>query len=122
MPQPQPPRPRLTTLQKKANHIASEQKRREAIRKEYDKLAALVPGTEGMGRSEALVLERTIKYMRDQINYRYQMLANAKRMGVDVSKWELDEKVKEGMRRCEEQDVLRAEMEAEDQAAEGKVE
>lgn len=58
-------RPRLTDAEKKQNHIISEQKRRQAIRQGFDRLASLVPGMEGQGRSEALVLGNgvnSIKY------------------------------------------------------------
>ncbi|KAL1589716.1 hypothetical protein WHR41_01692 [Cladosporium halotolerans] len=59
-------RPRLTDAEKKQNHILSEQKRRQAIRQGFDRLAAQVPGCEGMGRSEALVLQATVNEMKAQ--------------------------------------------------------
>jgi hypothetical protein len=37
-------RPRLTDAEKKQNHILSEQKRRQAIRQGFDRLAAMTPG------------------------------------------------------------------------------
>lgn len=41
----------------KANHIASEQKRRQAIREGFDKITAIVPDLkQSQGRSEATVL------------------------------------------------------------------
>lgn len=52
----------LSEEQKKANHIYSEQKRREKIREQYDKLAELTPGMEGHGRSEGRVLEEAVKF------------------------------------------------------------
>ena len=52
----------LSEAQKKANHIQSEQKRREKIREQYDKLAELTPGMEGNGRSEGRVLEEAVKF------------------------------------------------------------
>ncbi|KAK8163676.1 hypothetical protein IWX90DRAFT_236427 [Phyllosticta citrichinensis] len=61
-----PDKPRLTEEEKKSNHIASEQKRRQAIRQGFDQLASIVPGMEGQGRSEAVVLEATVKYIREQ--------------------------------------------------------
>ena len=45
-------RPRLTDAEKKQNHILSEQKRRQAIRMGFDRLAAMTPGMHGLGRSE----------------------------------------------------------------------
>ncbi|KAF8477356.1 hypothetical protein BDZ91DRAFT_638645, partial [Kalaharituber pfeilii] len=53
-----PPRARLTEQEKKNNHIASEQKRRNAIREGFDRLTELIPGCEGQGRSEGMVLNR----------------------------------------------------------------
>ena len=55
-------KPVLSEEQKKANHIQSEQKRREKIREQYDKLAELTPGMIGQGRSEGRVLEEAVKF------------------------------------------------------------
>ncbi|KAF3049608.1 hypothetical protein E8E11_009901 [Didymella keratinophila] len=82
-------RPRLTEAQKKENHIRSEQKRREAIREGFDRLASIVPGMEGQGRSEAVVLEATIKYMREKIVERQKIMADAQAQGIDTSAWDL---------------------------------
>ena len=82
-------RPRLTEAQKKENHIRSEQKRREAIREGFDRLASVVPGMEGQGRSEAVVLEATIKYMREKIVERQKITADAQAQGIDTSTWAL---------------------------------
>lgn len=51
-------RPRLSEQEKKNNHIASEQKRRMAIREGFDRLTEIVPGLEGQGRSESIVLKK----------------------------------------------------------------
>ncbi|KAM0720528.1 hypothetical protein Q7P37_004664 [Cladosporium fusiforme] len=59
-------RPRLTDAEKKQNHIISEQKRRQAIRQGFDRLASLVPGMEGMGRSEAQVLGKGVDCIQYQ--------------------------------------------------------
>ncbi|KAJ4336549.1 hypothetical protein N0V95_008575 [Ascochyta clinopodiicola] len=82
-------RPRLTEAQKKENHIRSEQKRREAIREGFDRLASIVPGMEGQGRSEAVVLDATIKYMREKIVERQKIMADAHAQGIDTSAWDL---------------------------------
>ncbi|KAF1971652.1 hypothetical protein BU23DRAFT_569810 [Bimuria novae-zelandiae CBS 107.79] len=82
-------RPRLTEAQKKENHIRSEQKRREAIRDGFDRLASIVPGMEGQGRSEAVVLDATLQHMRDQINKRKQLIETGKAKGMDTTGWEL---------------------------------
>ena len=93
-------RPRLTEAQKKENHIRSEQKRREAIREGFDRLASIVPGMEGQGRSEAVVLEATIRYMREKIVERQKIIADAQAQGIDTSAWDLP---KETLEACEAQ-------------------
>ncbi|KAI0169127.1 hypothetical protein GGR52DRAFT_553828 [Hypoxylon sp. FL1284] len=77
-------KPRLTEEEKKQNHIASEQKRREAIRAGFDKLCSLVPGLEGHGRSEGFVLKETVKYMRAQLARRRELVQQAEARGVPV--------------------------------------
>lgn len=59
-------RPRLTDAEKKQNHIISEQKRRQAIRHGFDRLAAMTPGMEGQGRSEAAVLNAAVLEIKQQ--------------------------------------------------------
>ncbi|KAF2676997.1 hypothetical protein K458DRAFT_269147, partial [Lentithecium fluviatile CBS 122367] len=103
-------RPRLTEAQKKENHIRSEQKRREAIREGFDRLASIVPGMEGQGRSEAVVLEATLQHMREQITKRKELIAEGRAKGIDTTQWELDA---ETMMQCERQ-LSRAEREQEE--------
>ncbi|CAI6339419.1 unnamed protein product [Periconia digitata] len=90
-PSDQPDRTRLSEAQKKENHIKSEQKRREAIRGGFDRLADIVPGMAGQGRSEAVVLEATLQMMREQIDKRQKLIEKAKAKGLDVSSFELDQ-------------------------------
>lgn len=66
-------KPRLSEHEKKANHIASEQKRRQAIRDGFDRLTDLVPGLEGQGRSESVVLKKTVDFMREQLAERIEL-------------------------------------------------
>ncbi|KAJ4237033.1 Transcription factor [Fusarium solani] len=77
-------KPRLTEEEKKQNHIASEQKRRQAIREGFDRLTELVPGLEGQGRSEGLVLKRTVDYMREQLSERQTIIDRIEQAGGDV--------------------------------------
>ncbi|KAM0259941.1 hypothetical protein ACHAQJ_003033 [Trichoderma viride] len=77
-------KPRLTEEEKKQNHIASEQKRRQAIREGFDRLTELVPGLEGQGRSEGLVLKRTVDYMREQLAQRQALIDRVEQAGGDV--------------------------------------
>jgi len=83
-------KPRLSEHEKKANHIASEQKRRQAIREGFDRLTELVPGLEGQGRSESVVLKKTVDYMRAQLEERRRLVARLEDSGGHVE---------EGMRR-----------------------
>lgn len=48
-----------------------------------------MPGLEGQGRSEGLVLKRTVDYMRDQLEERQEMVERIERSGGTV-----DEKLK----------------------------
>ncbi|KAL3481991.1 Maf-like protein-domain-containing protein [Aspergillus californicus] len=74
-------KPRLTEQEKKSNHIASEQKRRAAIREGFDRLTVLVPGLEGQGRSESIVLKKTVDFMHLQIQERNELIAEIERRG-----------------------------------------
>lgn len=57
----------LTPEEKKANHIQSEQKRRQVIRDAFDELTTIVPGLgRAQSKSEAIVLRRTIDYIKEQ--------------------------------------------------------
>lgn len=51
----------LSEDQKKANHIASEQKRRANIRLGFDQLVDIVPGLDTYHRSEAYILQKCKK-------------------------------------------------------------
>ncbi|KAF9887050.1 hypothetical protein FE257_010544 [Aspergillus nanangensis] len=74
-------KPRLTEQEKKSNHIASEQKRRAAIRDGFDRLTELVPGLEGQGRSESIVLRKTVDFIELQIRERQELVAEIERRG-----------------------------------------
>ncbi|KAK3945393.1 hypothetical protein QBC46DRAFT_117148 [Diplogelasinospora grovesii] len=77
-------KPRLTAAEKKANHIASEHKRREAIRAGFDQLTQIVPNLEGMARSEGLVLRATKDYIIEQLERRKTLIAELEAKGVYV--------------------------------------
>jgi heteromeric Ino2p/Ino4p transcription factor len=58
----------LTEQERKANHIASEKKRRQAIREAFDNITEIVPTlTEAEKRREAVVLEETAKFLKELI-------------------------------------------------------
>lgn len=71
------------------NFIPIEQKRRQAIREGFDRLTELVPGLEGQGRSEGLVLKKTVDYMREKIEERRVIVA-----GIEAKGGEVDEELK----------------------------
>ncbi|KAK4162086.1 hypothetical protein QBC43DRAFT_322300 [Cladorrhinum sp. PSN259] len=77
-------KPRLTEKEKKQNHIASEQKRRQAIRDAFDKLCIIVPNLEGQARSEGIVLNRTIDHIREEMKERQKMIAELDAHGIAV--------------------------------------
>ncbi|CDS08944.1 hypothetical protein LRAMOSA10304 [Lichtheimia ramosa] len=58
----------LTEAEKKANHIASEQKRRQNIRLGFDQLIDIVPSLNHGNRSEALILQKSIDHIRQLIS------------------------------------------------------
>ena len=76
-----PEKPRLTEQEKKNNHIASEQKRRAAIREGFDRLTELVPGLEGQGRSESVVLKKSVDYMREVLQERRDLVKEVEARG-----------------------------------------
>ena len=83
-------KPRLSEQEKKNNHIASEQKRRQAIREGFDEIADLTPGLSGHGRSEALVLDGASRYLKSLFAERWQLLQRAQEQGLDVRKYQMD--------------------------------
>jgi heteromeric Ino2p/Ino4p transcription factor len=68
----------------------TEQKRRQAIREGFDRLTELVPGLEGQGRSESVVLKKTVDFMRAQLAERRRLVGQIEETGGQVE---------EGMRR-----------------------
>ncbi|KAI9682310.1 MAG: hypothetical protein M1817_000364 [Caeruleum heppii] len=74
-------KPRLTEQEKKNNHIASEQKRRQAIREGFDRLTELVPGLEGQGRSESVVLKKSVDFMHKSIDERRRLIREIEERG-----------------------------------------
>ncbi|GFP56536.1 hypothetical protein TASIC1_0007002800 [Trichoderma asperellum] len=69
---------------KNSSAAAAKQKRRQAIREGFDRLTELVPGLQGQGRSEGLVLKRTVDYMREQLVQRQALIDRVEQAGGDV--------------------------------------
>ncbi len=61
-----------------------EQKRRQAIREGFDRMTELVPGLEGQGRSEGLVLKRTVEFMNETIEERRRLIREIEARGGKV--------------------------------------
>lgn len=64
--------------------LSTEQKRRQAIREGFDRLTELVPGLEGQGRSESVVLKKTVDFMREQLEERRRLVGKIEDMGGHV--------------------------------------
>ncbi|KAI8055418.1 hypothetical protein BDF22DRAFT_600453, partial [Syncephalis plumigaleata] len=65
----------LSESEKKANHIASEQKRRQNIRVGFASLTSMVPTLSQCSRSEALILQKSVEYIRQLVQRRRDMAA-----------------------------------------------
>lgn len=75
---------RLTEEEKKKNHINSEKKRRAGIRGGFDVLSEMIPGFEGMARSEGRVVAGAVEYGLELIRERDQLIAELESRGVHV--------------------------------------
>lgn len=58
----------LTEAEKKANHIASEQKRRQNIRLGFDQLIDIVPSLTQGNRSEAIILQKCKSKCKENVD------------------------------------------------------
>ncbi|KAF9354806.1 hypothetical protein BGX34_010810 [Mortierella sp. NVP85] len=63
----------LTEAEKKANHIASEQKRRQNIRIGFDSLVEIVPTLSECHRSEALILQKSVDYIQRLLSQKNEL-------------------------------------------------
>ncbi|KAK9469465.1 hypothetical protein V1512DRAFT_288654 [Lipomyces arxii] len=80
-----PPGELLTPQEKKANHIASEQKRRQAIRDGFDALTELVPGlTRSQSRSEAVVLQKSLAFLKEKLDEHKTLIERVNNLGGQV--------------------------------------
>lgn len=101
-----PERQRLTEREKKENHLASERRRREAIRKEFDALCEIVPGMKGLGRSEHTVLDASLEFIRAKVAENKKLVERARAAGHNVDALCEDQKTYEEA----EQQVLKQAM------------
>ncbi|CEI88044.1 Putative Heteromeric Ino2p/Ino4p transcription factor [Rhizopus microsporus] len=63
----------LSEAQKKANHIASEQKRRQNIKIGFDQLIDIVPSLNHGNRSEALILQKSVEHIRHLVSLKNEL-------------------------------------------------
>ncbi|KAI9315573.1 hypothetical protein BX666DRAFT_1957010 [Dichotomocladium elegans] len=63
----------LTDEEKKANHIASEQKRRQNIRLGFEQLIEVVPSLSQGNRSEALILQKSVEHIRHLVSMKDEL-------------------------------------------------
>ncbi|KAI8639456.1 hypothetical protein BD408DRAFT_349871 [Parasitella parasitica] len=70
----------LSEDQKKANHIASEQKRRANIRIGFDQLVDMVPTLDNCHRSEALILQKSVDYIKDLVQDKNDLTQRVKEL------------------------------------------
>ncbi|ORY06613.1 hypothetical protein K493DRAFT_274227 [Basidiobolus meristosporus CBS 931.73] len=81
----------LTEEEKKANHIASEQKRRQNIRLGFEQLVEIVPTLSQCHRSESAILQKSVEYIKQllsqkqELQQRIQELANSLGESLDDS-------------------------------------
>jgi hypothetical protein len=106
---------RLTRAEKKRNHIDSERRRRNAIRAAMEELATLID-IPGQGKSEKLVLDTTLKTLREQIAERQAIIAEKKAKGEATSHLELPKRILEGCKKLDERDKKEKEKEEREEA------
>ncbi|KAF9426184.1 hypothetical protein BGZ94_006837 [Podila epigama] len=74
----------LTDAEKKANHIASEQKRRQNIRVGFDSLVDIVPSLNDCHRSEALILQKSVDYIQRLLLQKNQLKNKVRNLQVNL--------------------------------------
>ncbi|KAI8987144.1 hypothetical protein BDB01DRAFT_702605, partial [Pilobolus umbonatus] len=70
----------LSEDQKRANHIASEQKRRANIRVGFESLVEIVPTLSTGHRSEALILQKSVEHLRQLIDNKTELKEKAREL------------------------------------------
>ncbi|KAG0373596.1 hypothetical protein BGX24_011480 [Mortierella sp. AD032] len=74
----------LTDAEKKANHIASEQKRRQNIRIGFDSLVEIVPTLSECQRSEALILQKSVDYIQRLLDQKNELKSRVRDLQVNL--------------------------------------
>lgn len=75
----------LSEEQKKAHHIASEQKRRENIRQEFDRIVELTPQlSDKESRSELNILSKSADYIEELKSQNAALIEKCRQQGIPV--------------------------------------
>jgi len=74
-------KPRLTAHQKNTNHKDAENKRRNAIRDQFLELSRIVPGAKGQERSEYVMLQKTVSYLKKAMEERRELVQAIEKRG-----------------------------------------
>ncbi|KAK9767302.1 Transcription factor [Basidiobolus ranarum] len=74
----------LSEKEKKANHIASEQKRRQNIRLGFEQLVDIVPTLSQCHRSESAILQKSVEYIHQLIAQRQQLKQRIRELRVSA--------------------------------------
>ncbi len=74
-------KPRLTAYQKNTNHKDAENKRRNAIRDQFLELSQIVPGAKGQERSEYVMLQKTVNYLKEVMEDRRKLIGEIEQRG-----------------------------------------
>ena len=74
-------KPRLTAHQKNTNHKDAENKRRNAIRDQFLELSRIIPETQGQDRSEYVMLQKTVAYLKEAVEKRRALLVAVEARG-----------------------------------------
>ncbi|KAK9766631.1 Transcription factor, variant 3 [Basidiobolus ranarum] len=74
----------LTEEEKKANHIASEQKRRQNIRVGFEQLVDIVPTLSQCHRSESAILQKSVEYIKQLLSQKQELKQRVKELRVSL--------------------------------------
>ncbi|KAG1644317.1 hypothetical protein G6F44_002958 [Rhizopus delemar] len=83
----------LTDKEKKANHIASEKKRRQNIKLGFDQLIEIVPSLTEGNRSEALILQKSVDHIKHLVGVKDDLKSQIKSLQSILGESNFDDEV-----------------------------
>ncbi|KAG0749129.1 hypothetical protein G6F57_006655 [Rhizopus arrhizus] len=83
----------LTDKEKKANHIASEKKRRQNIKLGFDQLIEIVPSLTEGNRSEALILQKSVDHIKHLVGVKDDLKSQIKSLQSVLGESNFDDEV-----------------------------